>query len=315
MCKAAVIIYSTVVLLILYLISYSPKTPPVQRYRRLKLRSNFTFPIRGGGGGGGSGSGRHRKPVAFDPLVAEMERRRADKEWERRYFEYTRNESVEAPGEEPQPEWEDFMNAEDYLNDDEKFNVTNRLVLLFPDIDIDPVDGFVTESELMEWNLRQTEKEVTHRSEREMEVYDKNHDGFVSFAEYDPPGWVKNSANNSFYYDMGWWKEEHFNASDADEDGLLNQTEFKDFMHPADSNNPKLLQWLCKEEIWERDSDKDGKINFKDFFHGLFDMIRNYDEESQNSSFHSDSMESPAKMLFAQIDQDGDGLIWIKMGA
>jgi calumenin len=22
--------------------------------------------------------------------------------------------------------------------------------------------------------------------------------------------------NNSFGYDMGWWKEEHFNASDAD---------------------------------------------------------------------------------------------------
>lgn len=34
--------------------------------------------------------------------------------------------------------------------------------------------------------------------------------------------------NNSFGYDMGWWKEEHFNASDADEDGLLNITEFNE---------------------------------------------------------------------------------------
>ncbi|KAI3472878.1 hypothetical protein Pfo_031029 [Paulownia fortunei] len=48
---------------------------------------------------------------------------------------------------------------------------------------------------------------------------------------------------------MGWWKEEHFNASDADSDGLLNITEFNDFLHPADTNNPKLLLWLCKEEI------------------------------------------------------------------
>ena len=34
--------------------------------------------------------------------------------------------------------------------------------------------------------------------------------------------------NNSFGYDMGWWKEEHFNASDADGDGFLNITEFNE---------------------------------------------------------------------------------------
>jgi hypothetical protein len=36
------------------------------------------------------------------------------------------------------------------------------------------------------------------------------------------------SANESFGYDMGWWKEEHFNASDADGDGVLNLTEFNE---------------------------------------------------------------------------------------
>lgn len=33
---------------------------------------------------------------------------------------------------------------------------------------------------------------------------------------------------DSFGYDMGWWKEEHFNASDADGDGVLNLTEFNE---------------------------------------------------------------------------------------
>jgi hypothetical protein len=37
------------------------------------------------------------------------------------------------------------------------------------------------------------------------------------------------SDKNSFGYDMGWWKEEHFNASDADGDGLLNITEFNEW--------------------------------------------------------------------------------------
>ncbi|KAF8407415.1 hypothetical protein HHK36_006546 [Tetracentron sinense] len=281
--KASVIIYITVAVFLLFLISHSPKKPPNHRHRRLKLRSTFPF----------SAGDKHHESVAFDPLVADIERHREDKEWEKRYFEHTHKEFVEAPGAESQPEWEDFMNAEDYLNDQDRFNVTNRLVLLFPRLDLDPVDGFVSESELTDWNLRQAETQVMHRTERDMELHDKNHDD-----------------NNSFGHDMGWWKEEHFNASDADGDSLLNQTEFNDFLHPADSNNPRLLQWLCKEEIRERDTDKDGKVNFQEFFHGLFDLVRNYDEEGQNSSHQSDkSMETPAKTLFAQLDQDSNGYL------
>lgn len=90
------------------------------------------------------------------------------------------------------------MDAEDYLNDEEKFNVTNRLVLLFPKIDVDPVDGYASESELTNWNLQQSQREVLHRTEREMEVHDKNKDGFVSFAEYEAPSWVRNSGEFSF---------------------------------------------------------------------------------------------------------------------
>ncbi|KAG9131826.1 hypothetical protein Leryth_016555 [Lithospermum erythrorhizon] len=110
---------------------------------------------------------------------------------------------------------------------------------------------------------------------------------------------------------MGWWKEDHFNASDADGDGLLNITEFNDFLHPADTRNPKLLQWLCQEEIRERDSDKDGKVGFNEFFHGLFDLVRNYDEEGHhNASHHTDELEdAPARKLFAQLDKDGDGFL------
>ncbi|KAJ0428218.1 putative EF-hand domain-containing protein [Helianthus annuus] len=117
--------------------------------------------------------------------------------------------------------------------------------------------------------------------------------------------------SNSFGYDMGWWKEEHFNASDSDGDGFLNITEFNDFQHPADTKNPRLLQWLCKEEVRERDTDKDGRVSFKEFFHGLFDMVRNYDEDANNSSSResSDSLESPARSFFAQLDKDGDGYL------
>ncbi|KAF5467591.1 hypothetical protein F2P56_011826 [Juglans regia] len=301
--KVSIVIYVTIAVLLLLLISHSPKKPPNHRHRRLKLRSNFTF----------SHQHSHHEPVPFDPIVADLELRREDRQWEKQYIEHAHPELLHpdsAPAAESQPEWEDFMDAEDYLNDEERFNVSNRLVLLFPRIDVLPADGFVTDHELTEWNLQQAEREVMHRTKRELDTHDKNKDGFVSFAEYDPPSWVQNADNNSFGYDMGWWKVEHFNASDADGDGLLNITEFNDFLHPADTKNPKLLQWLCKEEVRERDTDKDGKLNFKEFFHGLFDMVRNYDEEGHNSSHHvGDSTEAPARTLFAQLDKDGDGYL------
>lgn len=311
------IIYITVAVLLLFLVSQSPKNPKQHRHRnrsrRLKLRSNFTFASP-------TLNSHHGHHIPFDPVVADLEMKREDREWEKMYVESHHPELIQnhtnvhhgdgAPGEESQPEWEDFMNDEDYLNDEDKFNITDRLVLLFPKVDVNPADGFVTEAELTHWNLEQSQREILHRTQREMEVHDKNKDGFVSFSEYEPPSWVKQSDNNGVGSDMGWWKEEHFNASDADGDGLLNLTEYNDFLHPADTKNPKLLNWLCKEEIRERDTDKDGKVNFKEFFHGLFDMVRNYDEENHSSNDHSHgSEESPARKLFAELDKDGDGLL------
>lgn len=49
-------------------------------------------------------------------------------------------------------------------------------------------------------------------------------------------------------------------------------------------------------------------MNFKEFFHGLFDLVRNYDDEGHNSSHPSDdTMDAPARKLFGQLDKDGDG--------
>ncbi|GAB2215341.1 hypothetical protein Droror1_Dr00019724 [Drosera rotundifolia] len=298
----SVILYITIAISLLIFISYSPSSPPSSspkpyhhrhRHRRLKLRSNFTFP-------------NHHEPIPFDPIVADIERKREDKEWEKRKYEI---EEAEAMGEEGQPEWEEFMDAEDYLNDEERFNMTSRLLILFPKIDVGR-DGKVSVEELTEWVVGMSRKEVLHRTERELEVHDKNKDGFVAYDEYEAPSWARASDSNNFGYEVGWWKEEHFNASDVDGDGLLNITEFNNFLHPADSTNPKLLQWLCKEEVRERDTDKDGKVNFNEFFRGLFDLVRNYKEEGYDSSSHSDSSgEAPARKLFSELDKDGDSFL------
>ncbi|XP_042469572.1 calumenin-like [Zingiber officinale] len=296
MARSPVLIYLGVVLFVVLLLSFAPSRPN-RLHRRLKLRSaaHLSTP-----------SGLDRRSIPFDPIIADIERVREDREWEKSHY----FPEGHAPAMESQPEWEDFMNAEDYINDEERFNVTHRIVELFPKIDVGRADGFVTADELTEWNLRQVEQEVLHRTQRDMELHDKNHDGLISFTEYEPPSWAyRLHDDNSTDNKVGWWKEEHFNASDWNGDGLLNLTEFNDFLHPADASNPKLIRWLAKEEIRERDKDKDGKLNFQEYFNGLFNLIRRTDDV-HNSTFKSEtSSEMPAKNLFSELDRDNDGFL------
>lgn len=56
----------------------------------------------------------------------------------------------------------------------------------------------------------------------------------------------------------------------------------------------------------ERDTDKDGKANFKEFYHGIYDLVKSYDEGGQDSS-HEPAHEAPAKTLFTQLDKNSDG--------
>ncbi|KAL4578111.1 hypothetical protein LXL04_014227 [Taraxacum kok-saghyz] len=81
--------------------------------------------------------------VSFDPLVANIEGKKDDKLWEKSHF-FNDHEAKtqsdaddDAPGMESQPEWEESIKTEDYLNDEHKFNITHILLLLFPRIDVD----------------------------------------------------------------------------------------------------------------------------------------------------------------------------------
>ncbi|KAI5422430.1 uncharacterized protein LOC127076297 isoform X2 [Lathyrus oleraceus] len=192
--------------------------------------------------------------------------------------------------------------------EEDDFNHTNKIVCVFPEIDVDPTDNYISVHELTQWKLQHHQTKQLHRSKRDMIFYDKNHDGFVSFAEFEhrlPTS--QYTDGDSFGYDKRLLEEQHFNASDTDGDGRLNLAEFHDFLHPADSNNPKLQQWLCREEVWERDTDRDGKVSYIEFVNGLFLSIRSYDEESYGYSYHSDdSKKAYSEFMFSQLDKDGD---------
>ncbi|XP_066321542.1 uncharacterized protein [Miscanthus floridulus] len=289
----ALALASAGLLFLLLRLSPSSPSPTAHPHRRLRLRAR---------------AHAHHHQIPFDPVVADIERRLEDREWER-----LAAAGLHAPGMEAAPVPEDLIDGEadadeDYINDAARFNLTFRVEALFPKIDVDPADGAVTGAELAAWNLANARREVLHRTARELELHDRDHDGRVAFGEYERPSWAwrfddLNSTNDG----VGWWKEEHFSAADMDGDGFLNLTEFNDFLHPADTTNPKLIHWLCKEEVRERDKDNDGKLNFQEFFSGLFYSILHYDDEGITDD--TGGSDAPAKKSFSHLDLDNDGFL------
>ncbi|KAH7446836.1 hypothetical protein KP509_01G078700 [Ceratopteris richardii] len=263
--------------------------------------------------------------VAFDPLVAGLERKREDKAWEKEHFVQKQtqwakdqasgqiHESAPHPESQPEPSEWDYHDPEDFLNDEDHFNVSSRILALFPLIDSHPPDGRISLEELRDWHLQASLAEADHRTTREIENYDTNHDGLISFTEYLPGLASEDPANHSMDDDeSGFWKGQ-FDAADEDGDGLLNATEFNNFLHPQDSHNPKLHQWLRKQEIRDHDHDNDGKLSFTEFEGNLYESIKTHDEEDASHSstnLHS----SPgyggyARQRFSELDENKDGYL------
>jgi hypothetical protein len=174
-------------ILLLLLASYSPGLQPHHAHgrslhRRLKLHPK-SYPSSGAASGGNGGQQEtHHHAASFDPTIAELERRLDDKEWEREHYSLLHG----AEPDDHMKEWEEFLkDEEDFINDDERFNVADRIRELFPKIDVAPQDGFVSLDELTTWNLQQARADQHHRSAREMELYNKDGDGIVSFEAFN----------------------------------------------------------------------------------------------------------------------------------
>ena len=176
-------------LMFILLASYSPRLQPHGRspHRRLKLHPKNSAALASSYGAAGAAHEsvvQHHRAAPFDPAIAELEHRLEDKEWEREHYRILHGDGQEEK-DDHMKEWEEFLKEEeDFINDDDRFNVSDRIRALFPKIDLSPQDGFVSLDELISWNLEQARGDQLHRSAREMELYDKNGDGIVSFEDF-----------------------------------------------------------------------------------------------------------------------------------
>eukprot|EP00976_Prorocentrum_cordatum_P031809 646912-Prorocentrum_minimum.AAC.2 len=94
------------------------------------------------------------------------------------------------------------------------------------------------------------------------------------------------------------------------------------FLHPEESEEPKVSNYLLKEAVRDRDSDKDGKLTFTEFKANLWHEIKPWDDDDEKEEaedWHHDYREmvqSPeetekdtenAKKKFEELDTNKDG--------
>ncbi|CAM9000846.1 unnamed protein product [Rhodiola kirilowii] len=197
--------------------------------------------------------------------------------------------------------------AYDYFNDEGKLNITLRIIVLFPWLDTSPKDGYVDFKELEAWNTRMAMERLNYRTQREIEDRDKDADGTIGLREYLHHMSDEEFENNGTRHGQaGWWREQFENA-DIDRNGTLDFTEFKDFLHPEDSQNEKTQKWLLKEKIKRMDYDEDGRLTYSEFVERAYDTYRNYiDFESAGANVPS------PETIFGQLDVNKDGFLSVE---
>ncbi|KAG2701415.1 hypothetical protein I3760_06G043700 [Carya illinoinensis] len=201
---------------------------------------------------------------------------------------------------------EEVAEAREYFSEG-KLNVTLRLMVLFPFLDTAPNDGVVSFKELEGWIAQQAHDRLNYRTEKELALRDKDGDGAISFREYLPHFSNEDIEKNGMEHgEAGWWKVQLENA-DADQNGSLSFDEFKDFLHPEDSSNEKVKNWILTEKIKLMDQDGDWKLSFPEFLEQAHDILKNY-VDFETAGAHVPTAEEN----FAMLDVDNDKFLAVE---
>lgn len=126
----------------------------------------------------------HLPHVAFDPLLAELERRVEEgglldvESFKRKLEEMKDRSKVDGGG-------DVVINIEDYFGQNGRLNLTERLAYLFPMLDRFPHDGGISHHELEVWFQRQAVDRLVHRTQRQMAQRDGDGDGELTLQELE----------------------------------------------------------------------------------------------------------------------------------
>ncbi|GMP24920.1 hypothetical protein CsSME_00002018 [Camellia sinensis var. sinensis] len=234
-------------------------------------------------------------PPPFDPLIVKTEKLIEEKGLDHWETSSLANHELST------------KDMDKYWSDKERLNITLRLIYLFPFLDNAPKDGFVECNELEAWIMQQATDRMNYRTQKDLALHDKDGDEAISFQEYIPQFSIQDLARNEMGHgEAGWWKEQFKNA-DIDLNGILNFYEFRDFLHPEDSNNEQIHKWLLTEKLKPIDYDHDEKLSFLEFKNGIYDIYKNY-VEFENGGANVPYPED----VFVELDVNEDKLLRVE---
>ncbi|KAG6482751.1 hypothetical protein ZIOFF_059389 [Zingiber officinale] len=259
MAKAGAIYVLLAVAFLLFLsLSPSPKHAPKRRRHNRRLA--------------------HLPHVAFDPLLAELERRVEEgglldvESFKRKLEEMKDRSKVDGGG-------DVVINIEDYFGQNGRLNLTERLAYLFPMLDRFPHDGGISHHELEVWFQRQAVDRLVHRTQRQMAQRDGDGDGELTLQELETEhGRDTNDPGSSASL------EEQFSNADSDANGYLNAFEFKG----------------------EMDQNEDGKLDMKEFGDRAYQIFRTYSEYDDE---HLQRQPANVGEEFKRLDIDEDDFL------
>ncbi|KAI4337989.1 hypothetical protein L6164_016347 [Bauhinia variegata] len=243
---------------------------------------------------------------SFDPLITKIERSKEE------HKQVVHDGDRHEPEPEPEPTantslYSDSADAYQSMTTAGRLNTTLRLMILFPLLDKEPKDGVIDYNELETWIIQQAMDRLDYMTNTELQEKDKNGDRAISFREYLPQFSEKDIERKSMGHgEAGWWLE-RFNKADGDGNGLLHFSEFRDFLHPQDSKNEKLLKWLLTDRIRRIDEEIDGKLNFKEFNEKVYNMFKTYAEYETAGQFVPS-----AEKKFSELDANNDEFLSVE---
>ncbi|XP_058120819.1 reticulocalbin-2 [Anopheles ziemanni] len=180
-----------------------------------------------------------------------------------------------------------------------------RLAVLVTKMDQNS-DGFVDRHELKAWILRSFKSLAEEEASERFDDVDLNNDESVTWEEYlqetygmdsdDEEGVrVFEEPRNEEERKLIQDDKEMFDAADSNKNGMLDATEFVQFVSPEEF--PQMLPIILKQTLRDKDTNNDGRIDFQEF---VGDNAMDHDKEwlvVEMDKFKED------------FDRDGDGYL------
>lgn len=147
-----------------------------------------------------------------------------------------------------------------------------RLHVLIRMMDLNS-DQFIDRHELKAWILRSFKKLAEEEAADRFEEMDQDNNDQVTWKEYlldvyamDDENYKKEIIDfDSYDEEQKMIKDdkEMFDGADLNKDGVLNPEEFNLFQNPEE--HPQMLPVVMEQTMRDKDTNRDGKIDFKEF--------------------------------------------------